>query len=67
MREKIRSFSKYYKYLVGLFSSKQTVKLHDKDKPWVTRGYKKVIRNRQKAFYQGKSLLYRYLRNMQSK
>ena len=46
------------------FFPSKIVKLHDHDKPWVTVEFKKIIENRQKAFRQGKSLLYRRLRNL---
>ena len=46
------------------FFPSKIVKLHDHDKPWVTVEFKKIIENRQRAFRQGKSLLYRRLRNL---
>ena len=45
------------------FFPTKTVKLHEKDKPWVTPEFKKIIEARQKAFYDGKSSHYRRLRN----
>ena len=46
------------------FFPSKIVKLHDHDKPWVTVEFKRIIENRQRAFRQGKSLLYRRLRNL---
>ena len=45
------------------FFPKRTVKLHDKDKPWVTLGYKNLIAKRQRAFIRGDHSLYCRLRN----
>ena len=45
------------------FLPTKTVKLHDKDKPWIIPEYKKIIETRQKAFHHGKSLNYLQLRN----
>ena len=45
------------------FLPTKTVKLHEKDKPWVTPEFKKIIEARQKAFHGGKSSHYRRLRN----
>ena len=45
------------------FLPTKTVKLHDKDKPWITPEFKKIIETRQKAFHHGKSSNYRQLRN----
>ncbi len=42
---------------------KRTVKLHHKDKPWITPEYKNFIAKRQKAFIQGDHSLYCKLRN----
>ncbi len=40
------------------FFPKRTVKLHDKDKPWVTLEYKNLIAKRQRAFIRGDHSLY---------
>ena len=45
------------------FFPAKTVKLHEKDKPWVTPEFKKIIEARQKAFHDRKSSHYRRLRN----
>ena len=45
------------------FLPAKTVKLHEKDKPWVTPEVKKIVEARQKAFHDGKSSHYRRLRN----
>ena len=45
------------------FLPKRTVKLHNKDKPWITPEYKDLIAKRQVAFHQGDRSLYCKLRN----
>ena len=41
----------------------KVVKMHDRDKPWITPAYKELIKSRQKAFFQKNDKLYRRLRN----
>jgi hypothetical protein len=41
----------------------KVVKMHDRDKPWITPAYKELIKSRQKAFFKKNYKLYRRLRN----
>ena len=41
----------------------KVVKIHDRDKPWITSSYKQLIKSRQKAFFQKDDKLYHQLRN----
>ena len=41
----------------------KVVKLHSSDKPWITPEIKDLIKKRQKAFAEGKTYLWRFLRN----
>ena len=41
----------------------KVVKIHDRDKPWITPSYKQLIKSRQKAFFQKDDKLYHQLRN----
>ena len=43
------------------------LKVHVKDKPWITSKYKDLIAKRQRAFYQGDHHLYRKLRKRVTK
>ena len=45
------------------FFPKRTVKLHDKDKPWIAPEYKNLIAKRQRAFIRGDHSLFCKLRN----
>ncbi len=49
------------------FLPRKIVKVHVKDKPWITSKYKDIIAKRQRAFYQGDHHLYRKLRNRVTK
>ena len=42
----------------------KSVKLHNNDKPWVTPEFKGIIKDKQKAYYDGKSQKYNYLHNL---
>ena len=46
-----------------LFFPPKPVKIHNRDKPWITGKFKKLIEDRQKAFHQGNDSLYKQLRN----
>ena len=41
----------------------KVVKIHNRDKPWITPAYKELIKSRQKAFFQKNDKLYRRLSN----
>jgi hypothetical protein len=41
----------------------KVVKMHDRDKAWITPAYKELIKSRQKEFFQKNDKLYRRLRN----
>ena len=62
--QKMAIFQNVLKTGLDLFFPLRTVKLHDKDKPWVTHEFKKIILNRQKAYHDGKIEQYHYLRNL---
>ena len=49
--------------LIDLHLPKRCVKRHTSDKPWVTDYFRKLIRQRQRAFISGNFILYRRLRN----
>ena len=42
----------------------KSIKLHANDKPWVTPEFKELIKDRQKAYHDGKTQKYNYLRNL---
>ena len=42
----------------------KSIKLHANDKPWVTPEFKEIIKDRQKAYHDGKIQKYYYLRNL---
>ena len=46
------------------FFSCKSIKLHANDKPWVTPEFKEIIKDRQKAYHDGKIQKYNYLRNL---
>ena len=62
-KQKLELFQAIINAGLDCFFPAKTVKLHEKDKPWVTPELKKIIEARQKAFYDGKSSHYRRLRN----
>ena len=61
--QKLELFEDIINAELDCFLLAKTVKLHEKDKPWVTPEFKKIIQARQKVFHDGKSLHYRWLRN----
>ena len=61
--QKLELFQDIINAGLDCFFPAKTVKLHEKDKPWVTPEFKKIIEARQKAFHDGKSSHYRRLRN----
>ena len=65
--QKLAIFQNVLEIGLEIFFPSKTVKLHDKDKPWVTPEFKKIILNRQKAYHDGKSEQYRRLRNLSNR
>ena len=65
--QKLELFQDIINAGLDCFFPAKTVKLHEKDKPWVTPEFKKIIEARQKAFHDGKSSHYRRLRNQVSR
>ena len=61
--QKLELFEDIINAGLDCFLPTKTVKLHEKDKPWVTPEFKKIIEARQKAFHDGKSSHYRRLCN----
>ena len=48
---------------MDLFFPSKLIKIHNRDKPWITTKFKNLIHDRQKAFHQGNYSLYKQLRN----
>ena len=61
--KKLEHFQEVISTGLNHFLPCKVVKIHDRDKPWITPSYKQLIRNRQKAFFQKNDKLYHQLRN----
>ena len=48
---------------LDLFMPRKTIKRHDSDRPWITDEFKRIIQDRQKAYYQGNRPFYNQLPN----
>lgn len=56
------SFTSHFEQAIDRIFPSKMVKCHHSDKPWVTPAIKTLIRDRQKAFHSGNSLLWHSLR-----
>ena len=61
--QKLELFEEIINAGLDCFLPAKTVKLHEKDNPWVPPEFKKIIEAKQKAFHDGNSSHYRRLRN----
>ena len=62
--DKLDIFMKVINTGLDCFFPCKSIKLHANDKPWVTPEFKELIKDRQKAYHDGKTQKYNYLRNL---
>ena len=62
--DKLDIFMKVINTGLDCFFPCKSIKLHANDKPWVTPEFKELIKDRQKAYHDGKTKKYNYLRNL---
>ena len=61
--QKLELFQDVIRTGLDRFLPCKVVKMHDRDKPWITPAFKELIKTRQKAFFHKEDKLYRQLRN----
>ena len=61
---KLDIFMKFTNTELDCFFPCKSIKLHANDKPWVTPEFEEIIKDRQKAYHDGKIQKYNYLRNL---